>query len=94
MSDLSWLASGMLIGWISFMTQTWTANWLHPSASRRAVLWSVIGGAVLRWLGVASLLIVALSASVRAGLLVFAGLWGIRWWMICQLEHRTSRAAR
>ncbi len=94
MSDFSWLASGMLWGWISFMTQVWTANWLHPSASRQAVLWSVIGGAVLRWLGVASLLIVALDDSVRAGLLAFAGLWSIRWWMIYQLQRRTSRVAR
>ena len=94
MSAVSWLASGMLLGWISFMTQVWTANWLHPSASRRAVLWSVIGGAVLRWVGVASLLIVALDDSVRAGLLAFVGLWSIRWWMIYQLERRTSRAAQ
>lgn len=94
MSAVSWLASGMLLGWISFMTQVWTANWLHPSASRRAVLWSVIGGAALRWMGVASLLIVALDDSVRASLFAFAGLWSIRWWMIYQLERRTSRVAR
>ncbi len=94
MSDLSWLASGMLLGWIGFTTQVWTAKMIRPSMSRRAVLWSVIGGAVLRWMGAASLLIVALSASVRAGLLAFAGLWSIRWWMIYQLERRTPRVAR
>ncbi len=94
MSAVSWLASGMLLGWISFMTQVWTAKGIRPSMSRRAVLWSVIGGAVLRWLSVASLLIVALDDSVRAGLLAFVGLWSIRWWMIYQLERRAPRAAQ
>ncbi|MFP4395082.1 MAG: hypothetical protein ACLFTI_07435 [Anaerolineales bacterium] len=93
-NDGVWFASGVLLGWISFMTQVWTVKEIRPSASRRDVLWAVVGGAVLRWVGVASLLIVALDDSVRAGLLAFVGLWSIRWWMVYQLERRTSRVAR
>ena len=68
----SWLFIGGAIGMLNGLSLRWTAARLRPDApSSAAVL--TMGGAMLRWVLTAGLLIAALRHSMASGLLAFGG---------------------
>jgi len=91
---IGWLVVGLLAGGLNGWMQQWTVMQLRPEAAGRGVFWTV-AGAVLRWLLVGLLLLVAVLQSAAAGLLVFAGLMVARWALVLRWHGRggMSRAS-
>ncbi|MDY7040168.1 MAG: hypothetical protein SVX38_04825 [Chloroflexota bacterium] len=84
-----WLFAGLTVGALNGLTLRWTVAHLCPEWAGRALI-CVWGGALLRWVAVAGLLIVALQRGILPGLLAFAGLWLARWGMMCWLGLRQT----
>ena len=85
MTLVSWPFIGGAIGMLNGLSLWWTVARLHPDApSHAAVL--TMGGAMLRWVLTAGLLIAALQHSIASGLLAFAGLCLARWGMVCHFN--------
>ena len=87
MTGASWLLMGGAVGTINGLTLWRAVARLRPTAPRRTVAW-VTGSALLRWSLVTGLLTYALQHGILPGLLAFAGLWLVRWAMVCWLECR------
>lgn len=84
MTVWGWFVVGLTAGIVHVLTQWWTVNRLHPGAPPAAVSWMIVG-VFGRLTITAVLLLVALSSSITAGLLTFAGWWLGRlplliWW--------------
>ena len=77
-----WLFIGGATGVLSGLSLWWTVARLHPDASSGAAVLTM-GGAMLRWVLTAGLLIAALQHGIKSGLLAFAGLCLARWGMVC-----------
>ena len=78
MSELAWLAGGLLVGLLNALAMSVAVQRLDPSAPARGVQ-GLVWGAALRWLCLGLLLAVALRQGGLAGLLAFGGLWLARW---------------
>lgn len=81
-----WLVIGLGVGLVQVLTQWWTVNRLRPGTRSAALRWIVIG-ALGRWMVTAAVLLLALSTSISAGLLAFAGWWLGRWPLIIWLSR-------
>ena len=81
MTLVSWLFIGGAIGMLNGLSLRWTVARLHPDAPTHAAVLTM-GGAMLRWVLTAGLLIAALQHGIKSGLLAFAGLWLVRWGMV------------
>lgn len=78
MTGWGWFVAGMAVGVFHVLTHWWTVNRLQPGSGLAAMGWMMAG--VLGRLAITGvLLLLALSASVSAGLLAFAGWWLGRW---------------
>jgi hypothetical protein len=77
-----WLFIGGAIGTLNGLSLWWTVARLRPNASTDAAVLTM-GGAILRWVLTAGLLIAALQHSIASGLLAFTGLWLARWGIVC-----------
>ncbi len=82
MTLASWLFIGGAIGTLNGLSLWWTVARLRPNASTDAAVLTM-GGAILRWVLTAGLLIAALQHSIASGLLAFTGLWLARWGIVC-----------
>jgi hypothetical protein len=65
-----WGFAGIALAYLSIKTQTWSVIRVSPTHPGRSMA-LVIGGAILRWLITGALLVLALSNSLWAMLLVF-----------------------
>lgn len=78
---LLWSLSGMILAFVFLKSQSWTVMLLSPQRPALSK-WMVIGGAILRWLTIAVLLILALSQSIGAALAVFFCFMGTRFLLL------------
>lgn len=78
MTGWGWFVAGIAVGLIQVLTQWWSISHLQPGSGLAGIGW-MMAGVVGRLAITAVLLLVALSASVSAGLLTFAGWWLGRW---------------
>jgi len=76
-----WLCAGAMAGAVNALTLRWTVARLQPGLAPRA-LGQMWGGALLRWVISAVVLLAALQQGVMAGLLAFGGLWLSRWLLV------------
>ncbi|MDY7078274.1 MAG: hypothetical protein SXV54_15265 [Chloroflexota bacterium] len=81
-----WLFAGLTVGALNGLILWNSVARLRPNAPPSTVTW-VLGGALLRWVAVAGLLIVALQHGILPGLLAFAGLWLARWGIVCSAQR-------
>lgn len=78
MTGWGWFVAGIAVGLAHVLTQWWTVNRLQPGSGLAAMSWMMAG--ILGRLAIAGVvLLLALSASVSAGLLTFGGWWLGRW---------------
>ncbi len=84
-----WLCTGVMVGVLNALTLRWTVARLQPGLTARA-LRQTWGGALLRWVITAVVLLAALRQGAVAGLLAFGGLWLSRWLLVvaCWLSER------
>ena len=75
---VSWLFIGGAVGILNGLSLWWTVARLHPDAPSSAASLAM-GGAMLRWVLNAGLLIAALQQGIASGLLAFTGWWLVRW---------------
>jgi FtsH-binding integral membrane protein len=83
---ICWFLFGAVLSAVKVLTLLWTVNRIHPNAPYQAVVWAM-GGAIMRWLLVTSLLLSALQQGIVSALFAFAGLWLARWGVIVWLER-------
>ena len=76
-----WLFIGGATGVLNGLSLSWTVARLQPDASSDAAVLTM-GGAMLRWVLTAGLLIAALQHGIVTGLLAFVGLLLARWGMV------------
>lgn len=74
MSWPGWFVAGMAVGVVHGLTLWWTVQSLQPGAIRRAVL-LVWGGALLRSVAVAGVLVMAVTDALTSGLAAVVGFW-------------------
>lgn len=67
---LVWAGVGAGLAFLYLMVQRWSAQLIHPAYPKLSK-WLVVGGAVIRWIVVFSILLIALSVSIIAMLIVF-----------------------
>jgi len=90
---LYWLFAGAGIGILHGMTLWWTVSALQPAKIGRA-LTLVWGGALLRCVTVAALLIVAMNHALSSGLLAAAGFFLARWVLSAMIGLRMANTKR
>ncbi len=73
-----WLCVGMAVGALHALTMWWTVAHLRPESAGRALA-GIGSGALIRLAAASSVLVFALRQGIVPGLLVFVGLWFIRW---------------
>jgi len=67
---LVWICAGAGLAITNFITQYLSVRVIHPRKENRSK-WLILGGAVLRWLLVGTIFIIALSYSIISMLIVF-----------------------
>jgi len=67
---LIWAIAGAGLAFLYLMVQRWSAQLIHPAYPKLSK-WLVVGGAVIRWIVVFIILLMALSISITAMLIVF-----------------------
>ena len=67
-----WGLAGVSLAFLLLLTQTWSVRIVSPDYPKRSTA-IVIGGAILRWLITGLMLLLALSNSLWAMLVSFAG---------------------
>ena len=67
---LLWAVLGAAFAFTYLMVQRWSVHLIHPAYPRLSK-WLVIGGAVIRWIFVFIIFVLALSTSIYAMLIVF-----------------------
>ena len=76
-----WLLAGLLANSVNYWMQFQTVNNLRPETPQ-VVVRRIVGGAMLRWMMIAVLMLAAFRQGVIPGLLTLTGYWIIRLVMI------------
>ena len=76
-----WFVAGSLVNVVNYWMQFQAVNSLHPGTPQ-VVVRRIVGGAILRWMMTAVLLLAAFNQGVIPGLLTLTGYWIIRLVMI------------
>ncbi len=74
------------MAWLNSLSRLWSVSHLRPHHPEAGVAWIEIG-LLLRLVLTAGVLALALHHGLLDGLCAFAGLWGMRWWMIHRIQH-------
>ena len=67
---LGWAALGAGLAFLFLMVQRWSVHLINPAYPKLSK-WLVVGGAVIRWIFVFIIFVIALSSSIFAMLIVF-----------------------
>ncbi len=73
LSYLTWAGTGILLALILLKTQAWAVERITPQYPKLSVA-LVVGGAIIRWLLIGAVFIMALRQSIGALLMVFAAM--------------------
>jgi hypothetical protein len=85
--ELGWFLGGVAVGLLHGWTVSWTVGSLHPERASQALL-LVMFGALLRTVGVAVVLLFAVTQRLTWGLLAVAG------FLVARTAHATIAASR
>ena len=67
---LIWVVIGILTALIFLKSLEWSVNMIHPKNEKKS-MGLIIGGIILRWILIISVLVFSLSHSTSAALIVF-----------------------
>jgi len=76
-----WFVAGSLVNIVNYWMQFQAVNNLRPGTPQ-VVVRRIVGGAILRWMMIAVLILAAFRQGAIPGLLTLAGYWIIRLVMI------------